>query len=86
MDYLTIFAVSFVSVCVKVVQGRNFAFDNYMMVMPTSITLAFLDLYIYSQIARVGFSVPWVLSIGIGSGLGAMLGMFVHGRWLKKGI
>lgn len=84
-DLLLIFAVSFVSVCVKVVQSRNFAYDNYLMVMPTSITLAMLDLYIYASIAKVGWELKWVLTIGIGSGLGAMLGMFVHGRWIKKG-
>lgn len=83
-ELLLIFMVSFLTVCVKVVQGRNFAFDNYLMVMPTSIVMAMLDLYIYASIAKVGWELKWVLAIGIGSGLGAMCGMYVHGRWIKK--
>jgi hypothetical protein len=84
MSEVWMFLASFIGVFFKVIQGRNFTFDNYIWVVPTSVALAAVDMFIITNIVRLGYSVASVLIVGIGSGLGAMLGMFIHRRFIKK--
>ena len=81
---MVLFLISYVNVLIKVIQGRNFAFDNYIMVVPTSLVLAAMDMWIISNIAQFGYGLVIVLEVGFGSGLGAVTGMYIHKRWIKK--
>lgn len=84
MDLITAFGASFAIIMVKTMQGRNFVFNNYIAVMPCSFIIAALEIYVVSQVVRQGWNLPYVLAIGTGGGLGAMLGMYTHARWIKK--
>lgn len=83
-DLALAFAAAFLIIMVKTVQGRNFVFNNYAAVMPCSMVIAALELYVVAAVAKQGWSLSYVLAIGTGGGLGAMLGMYTHNRWIKK--
>jgi hypothetical protein len=83
MDLMVGFA-SFVGVFFKVLQGRNFNYNNYFWVMPTSIALAAVDLYIVNNIVTHGYSLALIITVGIGSGLGGMAAMYIHEQVIKR--
>ena len=68
----------FIFVALKATQQRNVAFDHYWPVMPTSLLMAFTEVYVISVIVRVGYDVVTTLAIGFGAGLGALLAMWAH--------
>lgn len=82
--YVLAGVISFVSVFFKAFQNRNYNFDNFKLVVPTSIAIAACELYLLSLLIRDGFSVIFVLVVGVGSGLGGMLAMELHNRFVKK--
>lgn len=85
MTALTVSALAaFVKVFLSVFQSRNFTLDRDPYVLPTSILLAAVDLYIMSFIAKQGFSLTSVLVVGTSSGLGALASMHLHRRVTGK--
>ena len=70
----------FAFVFLKAFQQRNVAFDHYWPVIPISLLMACAEVYVISAVVRGGYDLTLVLSIGCGSGLGALLAMYLHRR------
>lgn len=84
----------FVFVFFKAAQQRNVAFMHYRWVMPTSYCMSTTEVIVGSMIAVKAVHVvmndeslfemvPMILTIGTGGGLGAMLAMYLHSRYIK---
>lgn len=88
MDYtivaLTTFAASFVFIFLKAWQQKNVAFDHYLWIVPTSVLMAVVEVYVIANIATKGYSWWLVASVGVGSGLGALASAWLHNKVLKK--
>lgn len=80
----TTFAASFVFIFLKAWQQRNVAFDHYLWIVPTSLAMAIAEVYVIANIAVKGYSLWLVLSVGLGSGLGALISAWCHKRFLSK--
>lgn len=76
------FVASFVFIFLKAFQQRSVAFDNYVWVVPTSLAMAATEVFVIANIATRGWHVGLVLTIGLGSGLGALGAMLLHRRFV----
>ena len=85
LRHLTVFGASFAFVFLKAFQQRSVAFDNYAWVMPTSLAMAATEVYVVANIVRMGgWHLPLVMAIGTGAGLGCLLAMWLHRRYVKR--
>ena len=84
MNYFIAFWASFGFIALRAMQQRNVAFDNYVWVVPTSLLMAATEVYVVANIAQQGYHVPLVLTIGAGSGCGALCAMLFHKRYVKR--
>ena len=75
---------SFLFVFLKAFQQLNVAFGKYLWVMPTSFAMAACEVFVIAAIAREGWGVI-VLVVGFGAGCGALLAMYLHKRFLRRG-
>jgi hypothetical protein len=80
----------FVFVFFKALQQRNVAFMHYKFVMPVSYCMSTTELLVISVVAlkAVGAEswidmIPMVLTVGTGGGLGAIVAMYLHNRFIK---
>lgn len=79
MSYVIAFATSFLFIFLKAYQQQNVIAKEYAWVLPTSMSMAACEVYVVATTARNGYG--WiVLAIGLGSGLGCMASMYIHGR------
>ena len=74
----------FVFVFLKALQQRNVAFDNYWWIMPVSLGMAAMEVYVIARIAAGGWHWALVLVIGVGAGLGALSAMVLHRKFVMK--
>lgn len=81
-QYFTVFAASFGFVFLKAFQQRNVAFDNYAWIFPVSLAMAATEVLVVANIAHAGWHIGLVLTIGSGSGLGALGAMLLHKRFV----
>lgn len=65
-------------------QQRNVAFGHYAWVMPVSFGMATIDVFVIASIAARGFDWGFVVAMAIGGGLGAMLAMYLHRKYLGR--
>ncbi len=85
MNYvLALFLASFVFVFLKAFQQRSVAFDHYKWIMPTSFAMAAMEVYVIAAIVTTGYSVWAVASMGLGGGLGCLLSMYIHRKFLGR--
>ena len=82
---LTTFAASFVFIFLRAFQQRNVAFDNYIAIMPVSLGMAAVEVYVITNIATTGYHLHLVLAVGFGAGSGALCAALLHKRIFKKG-
>lgn len=82
MIYLLAFLASLAHVFFKAFQQRNVAFDHYRWVMPTSLCMTFTEFYVIALFVMEGFDLLLVGAIGAGAGLGAIIAMHLHGKYL----
>ncbi len=82
MTFLAAFFAAFIFVFLKSWQQQNVVYRAYRWIMPTSMAMAVCEGYVVLQIATV-FTIPLVLTIGLGSGSGCMLATYLHHRLLK---
>jgi hypothetical protein len=75
--FITFFA-SVAFIFLKAFQQRNVAFNHLAWIVPTSLGMAFTEVYVIFSIAERGYSLPLVLAVGLGSGVGALLAVIVH--------
>lgn len=85
LTYILTFAASFVFIFLKAFQQRSVAFDNYMWVLPTSISMSAIEVYVVANIVQIGgWHLPLVLVIGFGGGTGCLAAMLFHKRFVKR--
>lgn len=84
MNYLIAGCVAFISVFFKALQNRNYNFDNYLMIFPTSLAIAGCELYLLSIFMRDGVDIYYVIIVGTTSTLGGILAMKLHSCFLKN--
>lgn len=83
MLYLLAFGASFCFVFLKAGQQLNVMRGYYWMIMPFSYGMAATETIVIFNVAKEGFG--WiVVAIGTGAGLGAMLAMYLHERFLSR--
>lgn len=83
--YAIMFGASYVYVFLRAMQQRNVAFDNYGWVLPVSVCMASVDVFVIATIASNGFHI-WIVAMnGIGGGLGSICAMYIHRRFVKHG-
>ena len=70
----------FVFVFLKAFQQRNVAFLHYAPVVPTSLLMAGVEIYVIASVVRLGYDWTLVVSVGLGGGVGALLAMSLHSR------
>lgn len=81
--YLSAFAASFIFIFLKAFQQLNVVHSNWWWVVPTSMAMAFVEVYVVASIATTGWGLEIVLAIGLGSGLGAIASMFIHKKLVR---
>ena len=69
-------------VFLRAFQQRNVAFDKYKWIMPVSYLMAIADVYIIALIARLQWDLILVLCLGTGSGIGALVAMILHKKYI----
>jgi len=83
-------AAHFVFVFFKAAQQRNVAFLHYRWIMPTSFFMSTTEVFILSLIAVRAVNAdnlldmwPYVVALGLGGGLGALLSMYIHQKYIR---
>lgn len=84
MSLALLFCASFVFIFLKAWQQRNVAFNHYWWVLPTSFCMAFVEVFVIVEVASQGFGHTLWLTVGAGSGLGALCAMWTHRRCLGE--
>lgn len=79
------FSAAFIFVFLKAFQQLNVAHGQYLWVLPVSMSMAVCEVYVTWQAATQGWG--WiVIPVGLGSGFGAMLGMWIHSRLRNRNV
>lgn len=79
----------FIFVFFKAFQQRNVAFMHYRWVLPTSYLMACTEVFVISLVAHeavqgLSWDLLWfAATIGTGGGLGAVVSMWLHHRYIK---
>lgn len=84
MTLLTVFAASYVFIALKAFQQRHVIHNDWGWIAPTSMAMAFVEVYVIAQVARHGYGLPLVLAVGSGAALGCLTAMIVHNNHLKR--
>lgn len=84
MTYVAVGAAYLLFVFAKAFQQRNVAFGHYAWVMPFSLAMATIEVFVVATVARNGFAWALVFAMALGGGVGAMVAMYIHERWFKK--
>jgi hypothetical protein len=79
------FICQLIFVFLKAFQQRNVAFNNFLWVVPTSLSMAIVEYAVVAIIVKSGYNLPIVLAAGTGAALGCVGAMFLHERYVKKG-
>lgn len=88
LDALIAGSAYFVFVFFKAFQQRNVAFNHYKWVVPISYLMSATELLVIALVAREAVQgwegmTSMILGVGTGGGLGAVLSMWVHNRYVK---
>ncbi len=89
MNALAAATAYFIFVFFKALQQRNVAFLHYRWVLPASIAMGLVEVFVHSLVALNVFTngVDWRtaglgLAIGVGGGVGALCAMKIHTKYL----
>ncbi len=82
MQYAALFAVSFCFVGLKAYQQISVATGRYYHIVPTSLAMAWFELYVVVSMVREP-SFWTVIPVGLGSGCGCLVAMWIHERLRK---
>lgn len=83
-----LFITNFIYIFLKAFQQKNVMHDEWKFVLPTSLGMAFCEVFVIGVIAKIVSSSEFdamhliinALAIGSGGGLGCMASMYLHGR------
>lgn len=81
MTFSAAFAAAFIFVFLKSWQQQNVVYRKYRWIIPTSLAMAFCEGFVVLKIATA-FTIPLLIVIGLGSGLGCMTATYAHHRLL----
>lgn len=84
MLYLATFAASFIFIFLRAWQQRNVAFGPFYAILPTSLLMSAVEVFVIANIATQGYHWALVLTIGLGSGAGALCAALLHKRLFKR--
>lgn len=79
------FGASFIFIALKAAQQRNVMGLHYLWVLPFSMGMALVEVFVIDVVATQGYSLLLALVIGLGSGLGAILSMYLHQKHISNG-
>lgn len=83
-SFVLLLSANFVLVFFKAVQQRNVVGDYYLWVVPTSFAMAYSEVAIILNIVEI--QSYWAgLPMGLGGGTGALLGMYLHRKFISNG-
>jgi len=76
--FLLTYLASFGFIFLKVMQTLNSVFKQYVWIVPTSMLIAVVECYVIVNLAQHGYTLPIVLTVGFGSGTGALSASLLH--------
>jgi uncharacterized membrane protein len=82
--YAAAFVASFVFIGLKSVQQLNVVYEKYWWILPTSVCMGILEVFIVVQAAKRGYDWGLVLSVGTGGGLGSTAATWLHSYIRKR--
>jgi hypothetical protein len=82
--YLSLFFFSLLYVALRAFQQRNVTNDDFAWVVPTSLCMSAVDAFLMINVVKNGWSIPLVLSVGLGGGIGCVVAMKLHKRFVMK--
>lgn len=82
--YLLVFLSSFVFIGLKSLQQLHVVKKQYAWIVPTSMAMAFVEVYVVATTAKNGWEWFLVLLIGLGSGCGSLTATFMHDKLFDK--
>lgn len=85
MSLMFVGMAAFAFIFLKAFQQRNIAFNQYAWVMPCSLALAAVEVFVIAQVVMSGWQWAIVLAIGFGAGCGAIFAMLLHNRMFPRG-
>mgnify|MGYP003461028496 CR=1 FL=1 len=81
--YLLVFISSFSYIFLKSFQQGNVTHRQYKWILPTSMCMAILEVFMVSTLAKHG--IGWlVIVVGLGGGLGSISATYLHFKYLVK--
>lgn len=81
MSLLMIFSASMLYVGLKAFQQLNVTLHKPIWVVPTSFGLATVEIALVVQYAQQGVDAALIAAVGLGSGLGCLISMYLHRRF-----
>lgn len=79
--YILAFLASFFFIFLKAIQQQNITHAKYSWMVPTSMLMAGVELYVVATIAKSGYG--WVaLAVGLGAGFGAVVATWIHSKYI----
>jgi len=78
--YLLAFLSSFGFVFLKSFQQLNVVKKTYSLIVPTSMLMAGMEVYVVATTSRNGWQWLLVFLIGLGSGLGSLSAVWLHSK------
>lgn len=83
--FIKTFALAFIFIGLKAFQQINVVAGYKKMVLPTSLTMAFFELYAYGTVILNGLG-WYVLAFGFGAGLGSIASMCIQDKLKERGF
>lgn len=82
--YFAIAAASFAYVFLKAFQQRSVVDNNYLTIVPVSLGMTTMEIFVIAQVAIEGWDWGIVVSRGFSAGIGALAAMHLHNRIYRK--
>lgn len=82
--YLLVFLSSYVFIFLKSFQQLHVVKKQYAWIVPTSMLMAFVEVYVVATTAKNGWEIALVFLIGLGSGLGSLSATYLHTKRFKE--
>jgi hypothetical protein len=82
--YMLVFLSSYIFIGLKSLQQLHVVKKQYAWIVPTSMAMAFVEVYVVATTAKNGWEWLLVFLIGLGSGLGSLSATYFHSRIFKE--
>lgn len=82
--YLLVFLSSYCFIFLKSFQQLHVVKKQYTWIVPTSMLMAFVEVFVVATTAKNGWEMGLVFFIGIGSGTGSLSATWLHSKYFKE--